>query len=176
MVITNQHLPCILRPANAAPDRLSASLDACLRASPAKYIGSGVDWIGQQPMNRIVARQPPFHYSPLSAVDGHWHLDAFVDRPKATWRRCRSPRTYGTPSIAPLDPFVGIKFQTIIGATDIADCNARVEVAAGGLESQGFLRTLTENRQLHLAECSLHAEQKPIIYLFGIVNAVFVYD
>jgi hypothetical protein len=51
-----------------------------------------------------------------------------------------------------------------------------VEVAAGGLKAQGFLGALTENRQLHLAECSLHAEQQAIVYLFGIVDAVFVYD
>ena len=110
-------------------------------------------------------------------MNGHWHLDAFVDQPDGDLAGAAELRELTERQVWRLsNPFVGIKFQTIIGATDIADCNARVEVPAGGLEAQGFLRTLTENRQLHLAECSLHAEQKPIIYLFGIVNAVFVYD
>ena len=71
MVIAKQHLPCVLRPANAALDRLAARLYACLRACSAEYIGPGIDWIGQQPMDRIVARRPPFHHPPLRAVNGH---------------------------------------------------------------------------------------------------------
>jgi hypothetical protein len=82
VVIAKQHLPCVLRPANAALDRLAARLDACLRASSAKYIGPSVDRIGQQSVDRIVTRRPPFHHASLRTVNGHRHLDALVDQPE----------------------------------------------------------------------------------------------
>src|SRR5271170_2516880 len=64
----------------------------------------------------------------------------------------------------------------VVESTDITDGNRCVEVAACCLESQSFLRALTKNRQLHLAEGSLHAEQQPIVNLNGVVDSILVYD
>jgi hypothetical protein len=42
-------------------------------------------------------------------------------------------------------------FQTIVGAPPIPDRNRRVKIATRRLQAQGFLRTLSENRELERA-------------------------
>jgi hypothetical protein len=51
-----------------------------------------------------------------------------------------------------------------------------VEIAACRLQAQGFLRTLAEDRELELAECSLHAEQQPVVDQPWIIDPVLVND
>jgi len=92
VVIAKQHLPAIWRPANAALDCFAARLDACLRTRSAKCVSPGLDRIGQQPVNRIVARRSPFHYPTLRAVNSYRHLDALVNQPERDLgARCRTP-------------------------------------------------------------------------------------
>src|ERR1700730_19421295 len=78
VVLTDQHLPRILRPANATRDHFTPGLEMNLRTGPAKRVGAGINWIGQQPMHRIVTRQSPFHHSPPRTVDDHRHLNALL--------------------------------------------------------------------------------------------------
>ena len=69
---------------------------------------------------------------------------------------------------------VGIQFQPIVGAADITDRHGRMEVATRCFEAQRFLRALTQDRQLELAECSLHSKQQPVIDKLSIVHAILV--
>jgi hypothetical protein len=94
VVVTNQHLPRLLRTAHAALDQLAIRLDASLRAGPTECIGAGVDRIGQQPVDRTVAGQPPFHYSALWTVNGHRCLDALFAQQRG---RRRAPRLRSGP-------------------------------------------------------------------------------
>ena len=99
----------------------------------------------------------------------HWHLDAFIDQPESDLAGAAKFRELPERQVKRLaNPLVGIKFQTVV--------EAAVEVAAGGLEAQGFLRALSQNRQLQLAERSLHAEQQPVINLLRVINAILVND
>src|SRR6266403_2332732 len=86
VVVANQHLPRLLRPADITRDQLTARFDANLRAGPTEHIGASINRIGQQPMDRIIARQPPFHHSAPGTVNNHRHPDAFIAQPSATWR------------------------------------------------------------------------------------------
>src|SRR6266705_3367044 len=81
MMVTNQHLPFLLRAAYTARDQFAAGLKAIPRSCSTKYVGARVDRIGQQPTDSIVARQPPFHHASARTVDDDRHLDPFMAQP-----------------------------------------------------------------------------------------------
>ena len=73
VLILEQHLPLRLRAPQTALDALAAVLDAHLAYRVAKGIGTGVDGVGQDVVDRVVERQLPGDAAPLRrpmACDG----------------------------------------------------------------------------------------------------------
>src|SRR5271165_7633944 len=52
------------------------------RAGAPKHIGPGVDRIGQQPVNRMVARRAPLHGPALGTIDGNRQVDPLLPQPQ----------------------------------------------------------------------------------------------
>src|ERR1700756_2824705 len=65
VLILEQHIPFRPRAPQTALDALAAVLDAHLAHRAAKGIGAGIDGIGQNVVDRVVARQLPGNAPPL---------------------------------------------------------------------------------------------------------------
>src|ERR1700746_1564518 len=82
MLIPEQHLPLRLRPPQTALDALAAVLDAHLAHRAAKGIGTGVDGVGQDVMDRVVERQLPGNAAPFRRPVGcDGQRNALVSQP-----------------------------------------------------------------------------------------------
>jgi len=64
----------------------------------------------------------------------------------------------------------------MISAASIADRHRRVQLAARCLQTQRLLGALPKHRELELAECTLQAQQQPIVDRSGIIDPVLIDD
>src|SRR5215469_9511731 len=62
MVIGNQYVPFLLRPTDAASNRFTAILNSDLKASSTICIGTGVDRVGEQPVEHTIPRRLPGYH------------------------------------------------------------------------------------------------------------------
>ena len=128
-------------------------------------------------MDRSVTRQLPLHHPTGRAVHDNRHLQALIAQPHTHLADAAEFRELAECQVESFAyPFIGIDLQPVVGTAHIADRNTRVEVAAGGLEAQCFLRALTQDRQFQLAECPFHAKEQTVIDELRIVHAVLIDD
>src|SRR5215510_2969863 len=73
VLILEQHLPRRLRAPQTALDALAAVLDAHLAHRAAKGIGTGVDGVGQDVVDRVVERQLPGNAASLRRPVVGWY-------------------------------------------------------------------------------------------------------
>jgi hypothetical protein len=71
---------------------------------------------------------------------------------------------------------IRVLLDPIVGDLEIADGDVEEELTPACLLLQGFKRALPKDRQLHLAHRALHAEQKAIVGLARIVDAILIDD
>ena len=81
MVIADQHLPFFLAARNAVNGNFASVFEPNARTSAPKHIGPGVDRVGQQPMNRVIACRAPLHDAPLGAIDANRKVDLLLPQP-----------------------------------------------------------------------------------------------
>jgi hypothetical protein len=81
MVAADHYLPLLASARSAVSDNFASAFEPNSRAGAAKHIGPGIDRIGQQPMNRMVARRPPLHDPALGTIDGNRQLNALLAQP-----------------------------------------------------------------------------------------------
>src|SRR6266404_5159326 len=82
MVVADQHLPLLPLARDTVSDDFASAFEPSSRASPPKDIGPSIDRIGQQPVNRIVARRAPLHGPPLATIDGNRQVDPLLPQPQ----------------------------------------------------------------------------------------------
>ncbi len=177
MMVADEHLPLVPSESQAAGDHLPAALKSDPGTGAPEDVRSSVDRVGQQPVNRIVARWPPLHDPSLRPIDDDRQIDALLPQPHGDLSNAADLAELVEHQGQRLsDPTVGVLFQAIVGAAQVADCHRGVEVAARRLDAQRLLGTLAENRQLELAEGALHAEQQPVVDEPRIIDPVLVDD
>src|SRR5215467_5963232 len=71
MVVTDHDLPLLAAARDTMSDDFASVFEPHSRAGATKHIGPGIDRIGQQPVNRMVARRPPLHDPALGTIDGN---------------------------------------------------------------------------------------------------------
>ena len=80
MVVADQHLPLLLATRDTVNDDFTSVFEPDSRAGAPKHIGPGVDRIGQQPMNSMVARRAPLHGPALGTIDDNRQGPCCTDR------------------------------------------------------------------------------------------------
>ena len=75
-----------------------------------------------------------------------------------------------------LYPTISILLNTVIIALQVPDRYGSEEFSAPSLLLPGLGRTLSEDRQLHLADSCLHAEQQPIVRVTRFVDTILIDD
>jgi hypothetical protein len=111
-------------------------------------------------VHRIVARQVPSNGPPLLPVDKPRELDAFLSQPYRDLANAADLVELTKDQIdCPSNPAIRVHLQPIAGGSHIAQRNASVQIATASLESQSFLRSLTEDGEFKLAERTLHPQQ-----------------
>src|SRR5665811_591894 len=73
-------------------------------------------------------------------------------------------------------PRIRIFFDPVGTAAHVADRHRHEQLPPSSLLLQRLMGALSQNRQLHLAHGSLHAEQKPIVRQTRIVDAILISD
>ena len=88
MVVADQHPPLLQPTRDTMNNDFASTSEPNSRAGASKHIGSGVDRIGQQPMNRMVARRTPLHAltrvlarPALRTVDRDRQVDPLLPQP-----------------------------------------------------------------------------------------------
>jgi hypothetical protein len=77
---------------------------------------------------------------------------------------------------AVLHPPIGILLDTVVVGLHVPDCDGQMKFTAPSFLAHGLDGPLTEDRQLHLAHCSLHAQQQPVVGRTRIVDSFFVHN
>ena len=75
---------------------------------------------------------------------------------------------------AVLHPPIGILLDTVVVGLHVPDCDGQMKFTAPRFLAHGLDGPLTEDRQLHLAHGSLHAQQQPVVGRTRIVDSFFV--
>ena len=81
VVTTKQHPPFAPSTPDTSPDNLSAILDLRAGDGATEGIGSSINRIREEPMDRIVARQVPFDDTALGPIGDGWNFDLFLAQP-----------------------------------------------------------------------------------------------
>ena len=74
------------------------------------------------------------------------------------------------------DAPIRVLLDPVVAHLEEPDSDSEEKLAAASLLLQGLERALTEEREFHLAHCALHAKQKAIVRVAGIVDAVLIDD
>src|SRR5438270_4518297 len=177
MVVADQHLPLLAPARDTVSDDFASVFEPGSRAGAPKDIGPSIDRIGQQPMNRMVARRAPLHGPAVGTIDGNRQVNSLLPQPQGELAHAANLVELAEHQRQRLtDPPVRVLFQAIISAAPVANRDRRVQIAARCFQAQRLLRTLLENRQLELAEGSFQAKQQPVVDQSRIVDAVLVDD
>src|SRR5215831_111345 len=81
MVVTDHDLPLLAAARDTMSDDFASVFEPHSRAGATKHIGPGIDRIGQQPVNRMVARRPPLHDPALGTIDGNRQVNPLLPQP-----------------------------------------------------------------------------------------------
>src|SRR5207302_4976162 len=81
MVIADQDRPLLPWAHDTVSDDFASAVEPGARAGAAKNVGAGIDRIGQQPMNGIVAWRAPLHGPPLATIDGDRQVNPLLPQP-----------------------------------------------------------------------------------------------
>src|SRR5438309_1371075 len=177
MMVADQHLPLLAPARDTVSDDFASVFEPGSRAGAPKDIGPSIDRIGQQPMNRMVARRAPLHGPAVGTIDGNRQVNPLLPQPQGELAHAANLVELAEHQRQRLtDPPVRVLFQAIISAAPVANRDRRVQIAARCFQAQRLLRTLLENRQLELAEGAFQAKQQPVVDQSRIVDAVFVDD
>ena len=137
MVIADQHPPLLPWAHDTVRDDFASAVEPGARAGAAKNVGAGIDRIGQQPMNGIVARRAPLHGPPLATMDGNRQVNPLLPQPQGELAHAANLAELAEHQRQRLtDPPVRILFQAIISAAPVADCNRHVQIAARCFQTQ----------------------------------------
>ena len=177
MVVADQNLPVRPIDAKSAQDALAAVLDRHLADRAAERIGAGVDRVGEDVMDGVVDRRLPPHASPVQAVADGGKCDLLLAKPDMDLPHALQLGELAEHQDERLaHAQVRILLDPVGPAAHITDRHRHEEFPAPSLLLEGFVRALAQDRQLHLAHRSLHAEEKTIVRKARIVDAVLVGD
>src|SRR5258708_24261465 len=136
MVVADQPLPPLPSPRDTMSDDFASVVEPGTRAGAAKNIDACIYRIGQQPMNRVVARRAPLHGPPLATIDGNWQVNPLLPQPQGELAHAANLAEFAEHQRQHLtDPPVGVLFQAI-SAAPVADRDRRVQLAACRLQAQ----------------------------------------
>src|SRR5439155_25716359 len=140
MVVLNKHFPLVPPARHAAGDHLAPTLEPNPGAGAPENIGAGIDRIGQQPMDCIVARQAPMHDSYLRAVHDYRQGDTLLPEPQgelADAADLTELAEYQRQRLA--NPQIRVLLQAVVGTAAVADRDGRVKLAARCLQAKRLL-------------------------------------
>src|SRR5207237_8413336 len=130
MVIADQHPPFLPPARNTVSDDFASAVEPGARAGAAKNVGAGIDRIGQQPMNGIVAWRAPLHGPPLATMDSNRPVDPLLPPPQGELAHAANLAELAEHQRQRLpEPPIGVPFQAIIRAGPAADPDRAVQAA-----------------------------------------------
>jgi len=175
MMLANQCPPLSLLVVTPVHDPFSALLQEGLRGRPTVGIGAGVDWIAQEVLHRLVHRQLPLHRTPLRAIVRVGNAQTLLSMPD---QHLADAADFGEFAKHELDRHsqssIGVLIEAAAAVANIPHGQSGVHLAPSGFELDSLLRSLAKGGQLHLRQCALHAQQKAIICVARIIDAVLV--
>src|SRR5271166_6905835 len=177
MMVGDQNLPRGPFLAEPLDDPLASSLDGRPAAGAAKGVGAGIDRIGEHVVQSVVDGQLPGDVSALGAVVDAGQRQSLLAHPQMDLAHCLQLVELGEHKRnCILDTAVWILLDSVIRRLEITDCHRQQQLATPGFLFEGFERALAKQREFHLAHCSLHAQEQPVIRMPWVVHAVFVED
>src|SRR3954467_10113176 len=139
--------------------------------------GAGVDRVGQHVVEGVVDGQLPGDASALAPIPDCRQRQALVAHPEGHLpNRLQLGKLGEDERDRLLHAAVRILLDAVVVHLEVAYGDGEKELAAAGLLLQGFERALAEEGQLHLAHGALHAEQKPVVRMARIVDAILIKD
>ena len=151
VVIHDQYVPLLAFPSEPTPDTLAPVLDRDPAPRSTEGVGAAVDRVGQQSVNRLVDRELPHDPSAVAVgLDGR-QSHALLPEPEMHLPDALElGKLPEHESDCFLHPQVGVLCDPVVPDLHVADRDAQEQLAATRLLSEGFERTLAQQRQLHL--------------------------
>jgi hypothetical protein len=137
VVISDQHLPILSPTHHTVSDDFASAFKPNLRNRAPKDVSAGIDRIGHQPVDCIVARRAPLHGPPLRTIDGNRQVNPLLPQPQdelAHATNLAELAEHQRQRIA--DPQVRVHFHAIISPAPVTDRDCRMQLAPRRFQAQ----------------------------------------